>query len=62
MNAEVKAICRERCAEVGDPPCYRFDDEKGIPFLPCPECLADVLGTPTKPEAIDPEAAIRDLF
>lgn len=60
MKDPVREICRERCAEAGDPPCYRFDDDEKVPFAPCSECLADC-GLPLH-EPIDPEAAIRNLI
>lgn len=59
MN-KMRELCRDRCAEAGDPPCYRFDDEAKVPFAPCSECLVDA-GTPLT-DRQDPNAAIGDLF
>jgi hypothetical protein len=60
VTDKLRTICRERCAEAGDPPCYRFDDDSGLPFTACSDCLVDA-GIPlTEPQ--DPNAAIRDLF
>jgi hypothetical protein len=60
VTDKLRTICRERCAEAGDPPCYRLDDFEGIPFTACSECLVDAGIAPTVP--LDPDAAIRDLF
>lgn len=34
---EVRARCRERCAEACDPPCFELDDLEGVE--PCAPCL-----------------------
>jgi len=37
-------ICAERCAEFGDPPCWRLPElvEPCEHITPCDECLADI--------------------
>lgn len=41
----LQAICRERCACFGDPPCWRLPDlvEPCEHITPCPECWTDLL-------------------
>lgn len=45
---KLRAICAERCADVGDPPCWRLPSlcEPCEPITPCPECIdeADLHG------------------
>lgn len=60
LDQEIRDLCRDKCAEFGDPPCWRLDDNDGIPFAPCSECLAE---TGTAPEVkLDPDAVIRNLI
>lgn len=65
------AICADRCAEFGDPPCYDLHREKVIAFeedgdpdpgrwIPCDDCKRDA-GVEVVDE-IDPAAAIRPLI
>ena len=41
---ELREICRDACAEYGDPPCWRLPEltshAAGQTFEPCKECLA----------------------
>lgn len=60
MTDKLREACRERCAEAGDPPCYRFDDQENVPFTACSECLNEVGESPTVP--LDPDAVIRNLI
>lgn len=60
MTDKIRDACRERCAQAGDPPCYRFDDDAKVPFAPCSDCLAEC-GMPLS-EPLDPNAAIRNLI
>lgn len=42
----LETLCRERCAECGDPPCWRLPElvEPCELIEPCPECLAELKG------------------
>lgn len=64
MTDPVLAVCAERCAALGDPPCYELEGTGPVdaPFVwaPCSECLADV-GVHV-PIALDPDAVIRNLI
>lgn len=59
-DSEIREICRERCAEAGDPPCWRLDADNGVPFAPCSDCLADAGEPENLP--LDPDAVIRNLI
>lgn len=63
---KIKAACRERCAEFGDPPCHELEGTGPIddPFVwvPCSECLVDAGEIPPPAPTRDPDAAIGDLF
>jgi len=59
------AICSDRCAQDGDPPCYEIHrdtpaGQRGQQWKPCHECLLDAGITPI--ETIDPDAVIRPLI
>lgn len=48
FTAELERICAERCAEFGDPACWRLPElvEPCEHVTPCDECLADATLTP----------------
>ena len=43
---ELREICRDYCAEAGDPPCWKLPDMTsdcdGKVIRPCAECLAEL--------------------
>lgn len=55
-----RSICRDRCAESGDPPCWELDTDRGEIWTPCADCLRDAGCEVVEP--IDPNAVIRDLI
>lgn len=62
----VREACRERCADVGDPPCWELNPGDGIAggvdvrYAPCRECLIECGIEPN--EAPDPAAVVRPLL
>lgn len=61
-----RAICRERCAEFGDPPCFEVHadivgrDPDAVEWTPCRQCLGD-LGIEVA-DPLDPNAVVRPLL
>jgi len=43
FTPELRAACRERCAAVGDPPCWRLPElvDPCEHITPCADCLKD---------------------
>jgi len=62
FERQVRDACRERCAEFGDPPCYRLDlwDRKHPTW--CRECRAEAGDVSEDPEPLDPAAVIGPLL
>lgn len=60
------AICSDRCAVFGDPPCYEVHADfrkqgKAVGgWKPCAECLEDA--NVEVPDALDPAAVIAPLL
>ena len=40
ITAAAQAICAERCAHMGEPPCWRIQDDRGT-YLPWPSPACD---------------------
>lgn len=60
MEDPARAACRERCANVGDPPCYEVDADAGREWTACDDCKRDVGAEVIEP--LDPDAVTRPLI
>lgn len=57
----LREACSDRCAEVGDPPCYRLDCWDGKDW--CVDCREDAgEDTGDDPIPLDPDAVVRPLL
>lgn len=65
-DAKLRDACAERCAMVGDAPCWALNPDQGIDGgvdvreTPCCECLRDIGIEPG--DEFDQNAAIRPLL